>query len=61
VDFGASPLEREGVIIFKERWRAKRYDFSVYAKVYSPWRRKIWTLSEPTLRKIYGLIQRLKM
>jgi len=61
VDFGASPPEREGLIAFKEQWRAKRCDVSIYAKVYSPWKRRIWTASEPALRSIYGLMQRLKI
>jgi len=61
VDLGTSPPEREGLIAFKEQWRAKQYNYSIYAKVYSPWKRGIWTASEPVLRKIYGLMQRLKV
>ena len=59
VDFGASPPERQGLLAFKEQWRAKRFDFSIYAKVCSPWKRRIWTTSEPALRKIYGLMQKV--
>ena len=61
VDLGASPPKRKGLIDFKERWGAKQYNFSIYAKVHSPWKRKIWTTSEPVLRRIYGLAQRLKI
>ncbi|MFQ6040969.1 MAG: lipid II:glycine glycyltransferase FemX [Candidatus Poribacteria bacterium] len=58
VDFGASPPENSGLIAFKEEWRAKRHNFNIYAKVHSPFRKRIWTLSEPMLRKIYALMQR---
>ncbi|HIE30323.1 TPA: GNAT family N-acetyltransferase [Candidatus Poribacteria bacterium] len=58
VDFGASPPENRGLIAFKEEWRAKQYNFSVHAKVHSSFRKRIWTLSEPMLRKIYALVQR---
>jgi lipid II:glycine glycyltransferase (peptidoglycan interpeptide bridge formation enzyme) len=59
VDFGASPPENRGLIAFKEEWRAKQHNFSVYTKVYSPFRKNIWTFSEPMLRKIYALRQRI--
>ena len=59
VDFGASPPENKGLISFKEEWNAKQHNFSVYAKVHIPFRKSIWTISEPILRKIYALMQRV--
>ena len=58
VDLGASPPENTGLIAFKEQWRAQRYNFSVYAKVHSPWKRRLWTVAEPFARKMYALMQR---
>ena len=60
VDFGASPPDNKGLIAFKEEWRAKRYNFESYIKIHSPLRRKLWTGSEQTLRKLYGAIQKRK-
>lgn len=58
VDFGASPPDNKGLIAFKEEWRAKHHDFSSYIKIHSPLRRKLWTGSEETLRKVYSAVQR---
>jgi len=60
VDFGASPPDNKGLIHFKEEWCAKRYDFGSYIKIHSPLRRKLWTSSEQTLRKVYSAIQKKK-
>lgn len=57
VDFGASPPENQGLIKFKEEFRAKRSDFVSYAKVHSPVKKRIWEKAEPTLRKVYGWMQ----
>ncbi|MBM3236992.1 GNAT family N-acetyltransferase [Candidatus Poribacteria bacterium] len=59
VDFGASPPENKGLIAFKEEWQAKQHNFSVYAKAHSPFSKRIWTVSEPILRKIYAMMQRI--
>lgn len=61
VDFGASPPDNKGLIAFKEDWGAKQIWFSTYAKLHSPWRKKIWTVSEPSLRRVYATIQRFKI
>ncbi len=59
VDFGASPPENNGLIAFKEEWRAKRVWFYTYTRVYSVWKNKFWNISEPHIRRIYATIQRL--
>lgn len=59
VDFGASPPENDGLIAFKEEWRAKRVWFYTYSRVYSAWKNKLWNISEPHIRRIYATIQRL--
>lgn len=61
VDFGASPPDNKGLIHFKEEWCAKRYDFESYIKIHSPLRRKLWTGSEQSLRKVYSVIQKKKI
>lgn len=58
VDFGASPLGNEGLVAFKEEWRAKPFYFDAYVKVYSKWKKRIWLKLEPMLRKAYGRYQR---
>jgi CelD/BcsL family acetyltransferase involved in cellulose biosynthesis len=60
VDFGASPPENQGLVAFKEEWRAVRYDFEIYHKIFSPARKKIWEKLEPSLRRIYSRIQTIK-
>ncbi|MDE0184402.1 MAG: GNAT family N-acetyltransferase [Candidatus Poribacteria bacterium] len=60
VDLGASPPENPGLIVYKEQYRAKRFDFSSYLKVHSPVKRAVWLKSEPALRKIYAWIQRAR-
>ena len=57
VDFGASPPENQGLIKFKEEFRARRSDFVSYAKVHSPVKKKIWEKTEPMLRRIYAWAQ----
>ena len=61
VDFGASPPGNEGLIAFKEEWGAKKAWFSTFTKVYSSWRKRLWTLSEPPVRRIYAAIQRFRV
>lgn len=56
VDFGASPPEREGLVKFKEEWRAVRHDFEVYHKTLLPGRREVWVRMEPILRRVYSLL-----
>jgi len=57
VDFGASPPGNQGLIKFKEEFRARRSDFVSYIKVHSPIKKKIWEKAEPTLRKMYTWAQ----
>ncbi len=59
VDFGASPPENNGLIAFKEEWRAEKVWFYTYAKLYSTWKDKLWHSLEPSIRRIYATIQRL--
>lgn len=61
VDFGASPPEHKGLITFKEDWGAKKAWFSTFVKLHSAWRKKLWTTSEPSLRRAYAAIQRFKV
>lgn len=58
VDFGASPLGNQGLVAFKEEWRAKPFYFESYVKSHSKWKKQIWIKLEPTLRKIYSLYQK---
>jgi hypothetical protein len=57
VDFGASPLENEGLIAHKEQYRAQKTDFCSWTKIVSPFKRSLWTRSEGMLRKIYTWLQ----
>ena len=61
VDFGASPPESKGLIAFKEEWRAREVWFPTLTRADSRWRRKVWTVSEPSLRSIYAAIQKLRL
>ena len=61
VDFGASPPESKGLIAYKEDWGAKKAWFSTFTKLHSAWRKKLWTASESSLRRIYAAIQRFKI
>ena len=61
IDFGASPPGNAGLARHKEDWGAKKACFSTFTKLYSPWRKKLWTMSEPPLRRAYDAIQRLKI
>ncbi len=61
VDFGASPPGNDGLVAFKEEWGAKKEWFSIFTKVYSPWRKKLWAISEPSIRRIYAAIQHIKL
>ena len=61
VDFGASPPESKGLIAFKEEWRAEKAWFYTFTKLHFSWRRKLWTVSEPALRRVYGAIQRFRI
>ena len=57
VDLGASPLNNPGLIVYKEQYQAKRFNFSSYLKVHSPLKRTVWQKSEPALRKVYTWVQ----
>lgn len=57
VDFGASPPENQGLIKFKEEFRARRVDFVRYVKVHSPTKKKMWEKAEPMLRRAYAWAQ----
>ncbi len=61
VDFGATPPEREELIEFKEGWRAERASFFTFTKLHSSRKKKLWTISEPALRRVYATIQRLRI
>ena len=61
VDFGASPPGNEGLVAFKEEWGATKAWFSTFTKIYSPWRKRLWTASEPSVRRIYAAIQRFRV
>jgi len=61
VDFGASPTGNDGLVAFKEEWGAKKEWFSIFTKVYSPWRKNLWAISEPSIRRIYAAIQHIKL
>jgi lipid II:glycine glycyltransferase (peptidoglycan interpeptide bridge formation enzyme) len=61
VDFGASPPGNKGLVSFKEDWGAKGAWFSTFTRLHSAWRKKLWTVSEPSLRRVYAAIQRLKI
>lgn len=61
VDFGASPSGGEGLIAFKEEWRAQKARFYMFTKLHSSLRKKMWTISEPALRRLYAAIQRFKL
>ncbi len=61
VDFGASPPENRGLVAFKEEWRAVRFDFEIYHKVFSPARKRVWEKIEPDLRRFYSFLQSAKM
>jgi lipid II:glycine glycyltransferase (peptidoglycan interpeptide bridge formation enzyme) len=61
VDFGSSPSNNEGLVAFKEEWGATKAWFSTFTKVYSPWRKKLWTTSEPSVRRIYAAIQHFRL
>jgi hypothetical protein len=58
VDFGASPPGNEGLVAFKEEWRAKPFHFESYVKRHSKWKKQIWTMLEPMLRRLYGIYQK---
>lgn len=57
VDLGASPPNNPGLIVYKEQYRAQRFDFCSYLKIHSPIKRAVWQKSEPALRKIYTWVQ----
>jgi len=61
IDFGASPPENKGLISFKEDWGAKKAWFSTFTRLHSAWRKKLWTASEPSLRRAYSAIQQFKI
>jgi hypothetical protein len=61
VDFGASPIKSEGLIAFKEEWRAQRKWLYTFTKIFSSRKRKIWISSEPMLRRLYGTIQKFRI
>jgi hypothetical protein len=61
VDFGASPPDNEGLIAFKEEWGAKKAWFGTFTKIHSTWRKRLWTVSEPSIRRIYAAIQRFRV
>jgi len=61
VDFGASPPGNEGLVAFKEEWGATKAWFNTFTKVYSLWRKKMWTISEPSVRRVYAAIQRFRI
>jgi hypothetical protein len=61
VDFGATPPEREDLVAFKEGWRAERAWFYTFTKLHSSRKKKLWTISEPALRRVYAAIQRLRI
>ena len=57
VDFGASPPENHGLIAHKEQYKAQRLEFCSYIKIHSPLKREVWETIEPSLRKLYALLQ----
>jgi len=57
IDFGASPPENEGLVAFKEEWGARKASFSIFTRLYSPRRKKLWLISEPSIRRIYAAVQ----
>ncbi|MGQ9609105.1 MAG: lipid II:glycine glycyltransferase FemX [bacterium] len=59
VDFGASPPDNNGLVAFKEEWRAEKVWFYTYARLYSAWKNTLWHKLEPPIRRIYATIQRL--
>jgi lipid II:glycine glycyltransferase (peptidoglycan interpeptide bridge formation enzyme) len=61
VDFGASPPGSKGLIAFKEEWRAKKAWFYTFTRLNSSWKKKLWAVSEPCLRRIYASIQRFRI
>jgi|GEM_PF-609199 len=61
VDFGASPPESKGLIAFKEEWRAQKAWFYTFTKLHSSWKKKLWVVSEPALRRVYAAIQRFRV
>lgn len=61
VDFGASPIDNEGLVAFKEEWGAKKAWFKTFTKIHSPLRKKLWTVSEPHIRRIYAAIQHIRL
>ena len=61
VDFGASPPGNKGLIAFKEEWKAQKTRFYTLTKLHSSWRKKLWVVSEPGLRRIYAAIQRFRI
>ena len=61
VDFGASPEESTGLIAFKEEWRAQKVCFHTFTRLHSPWRKKMWVVCEPALRRLYGMVQRFRI
>ena len=61
VDFGASPPENKGLIAFKEEWKAQQARFYTLTKLHSSWKRKLWAVSEPGLRRVYAAIQRFSL
>jgi hypothetical protein len=61
VDFGASPPESKGLIAFKEEWRAQKVWFHTFTKLHSSWKKKLWVVSEPALRRVYAAIQRFRV
>ncbi len=61
VDFGASPPENSGLIAFKEEWKAQKARFYTFTKLNSSWKKRLWTVSEPALRRVYAAIQRIRL
>ncbi len=61
VDFGASPAGNDGLVAFKEEWGAKKQWFSTLHKVYSHWRRRLWMMTEPSIRRVYAEVQRFRL
>ncbi|MBD3183320.1 GNAT family N-acetyltransferase [Candidatus Poribacteria bacterium] len=61
VDFGASPPESEGLIAFKEEWKAEKVYFHTFSRLNSWWKKKMWVVSEPMLRRVYAALQKFRL
>lgn len=61
VDFGASPIGNDGLVAFKEEWGAKMQWFKTLYKVHSLWRKRLWAVAEPSIRRVYAEIQRFRL